>query len=146
MEQETPMPNKSIVMCFVLALFVGCNSRSERRPFIIDQNPAWVDRDSFLSDGNYLQHNESEYYILKIDRIDKHIVLASIDSFVKKHAPLQCRKYDNYSILFYKESPELNMNVLSKYSEKYKIFNDEENYLLASYSYSDSTLLIRTVK
>jgi hypothetical protein len=133
----------NIILIFIIAILLFFSCQRGNQNFTIIPNPIYSEVDTFRSSMNYLQHNKTDYYVVEGGMNNKTVVISSINLFVKKVAPKMSKHYDNYAILFYYETPDVNEIELKKYlpDQKYEMFSLHRNDLIVSYSFYNSMLI-----
>ena len=130
----------------VMLMSSFCKGQSSKSQFQIAPKLIFSEKDSFLVSTNHLQHNRSDYFLIKANIIDSSQILPAIDSFVQNYNPKQYLNYDNYTMYFYKESDDVNEMILKKFpGSEYKIFLDSQKDLLLVYQYYLKKLFSREV-
>jgi hypothetical protein len=129
----------------VALLAISC--QRQNKILLIMPTPIYSETDSFISSTNYLQHNRDDYFIVKTNIKNKNEIIKAVDDFVNRNAFKRYSKYDNYSMSFYRESPEVNESALSKYvtGNEYKMFLYNKDDYILTFSYYRSKLIIRIV-
>jgi hypothetical protein len=128
--------------CFVLiVLFVNsCSSKS--RAISITAQPVFSEKDSFVTSRGNTVTNKHDYFLVKGKLVDKDKLKKIINDFVNDYPNKEKLRYDNYLMFFYKNSDEVNEEVIKKEEEKYryKIFtyNKDDDYI-GCITYRDST-------
>ena len=113
---------------------LSCKNKNQKKFLIINPSPIFSETDSFLSSTNYLEHNKDDYFLVKTNIEDKSLLVKTVDSFVNKNHSKYGTTYDNYTMFFYKESEDVNKEILLKFPRlEYKIFLDAPNDLINSY-------------
>ncbi len=128
-------------LAIISLLLMGCNAK-KAKPIVIER-PALIEIDtSYIAYSSRSQLNRTDYFLVKnsdnsIDSVNKFI-----SHFVKNHGLDSIVHYDNYSMLFYKETGDLNEKNISKWPFKlrYKEFIHNENEFISEYLFSNGVL------
>jgi len=139
------MKRGKVIFISLLMVLLIFSCKTAREKLIILPIPIFSETDSFLSSTGYLQHNKTDYFLVKTNMRDTLEMANPLDSFVKQNASKQYLHYDNYSMVFYRESTEVNEIALRKYlpGYGYKMFLYNEKDLIIYYDFYVSTLIGR---
>jgi hypothetical protein len=135
--------NFTVILLFS-AVIVSCACRQGKKFILVGPKPVYVEADTFKSSMGYVQYNEHEYFLVRTNLHDKEAILAVVDSFQNRHAPPKYEKLDNYTIYFYRESPELTDSLFGIMGDDYKLFLYNEDHLIMTCSYRNHQLTDRS--
>lgn len=118
------MKVKIVIVLMLISCFYFC--RSQKNEISIISTPVFSEKDTFYSSTGNRIINKQDFFLVKGDMTDKSKLRIIVDSFAKIHSQLACKGYNNYLMLFYKESSFLNEQAIKSRAPeyRYKIFND----------------------
>jgi hypothetical protein len=100
------------------------------------------EKDSSVTSFGNTVLDKYDYFLVSGNLLDKKKLKKIINDFVDKYPDKEKLRYDNYLMFFYKNSDEVNEDVIMKeeYKYRYKIFtyNKEDDYI-GCITYRDST-------
>jgi len=131
------MKYRSSASFLILLVLLACSCRRESRRLEIVPTPIYSETDSRTGSTGYVQHNLSDYFIVRTNVEDKQEIASAVDSFIHKYAAEKSLKYDNYTVYVYRESSGVNEKELKNYmpDRGYKMFWFHEEDRIADYAY-----------
>jgi hypothetical protein len=125
-------------MTYISLFIFSCKGQSQK--IAIDPLPVFSEIDSFMTSTNHKVYTKMDYFLVSGDLNEKKLLRIALDSFSAKGKYLDSSQYDNYLLLFYKQSDELNRKSILELplEKRYKIFVFNHNECrIGDYSYWD---------